>query len=365
MAVGGGRHRRGRPPRLRRFRPARLRGHLAPVRRARGPQCPFPAYRQRHLLRQLRPACLRHPRRGVHPVRRRPRHRRPAPRNPRRAQRTARDGPGRSTRTPLRADRPARHSAHRPLRHRARPAQSRRRLPGRRHRGDRAAPPLRRHRLQGARAHQTGRGVRVRGRRGRGRVRSPRHGRTPRGVGVPRQFPAVRDVQHPLLRRHRPAPQRRDRRGGGQAPSSCCSPGSSTRHWRSRTAGRAGRGDRTRRRTGHERASVSGSRMDLPRRLLRAGHEPQSDPRGGLPVRVPELDVRAAARRGLPPGRNRPRLRRHHPGSRPVVDPVVQALALTDVVVGATVTALLLALVIQTAKRHGTVDPDELSELRG
>ncbi|WP_409467687.1 sodium:proton antiporter [Streptomyces sp. HC307] len=53
------------------------------------------------------------------------------------------------------------------------------------------------------------------------------------------------------------------------------------------------------------------------------------------------------------------------PGSRPVVDPVVQALALTDVVVGATVTALLLALVMQTAKRHGTVDPDKLSELRG
>ncbi|MFD9635690.1 sodium:proton antiporter [Streptomyces violascens] len=53
------------------------------------------------------------------------------------------------------------------------------------------------------------------------------------------------------------------------------------------------------------------------------------------------------------------------PGSRPLVDPVVQALALTDVVVGATVTALLLALVIQVAKRHGTVDPDEFSELRG
>ncbi|WP_037761942.1 sodium:proton antiporter [Streptomyces sp. 142MFCol3.1] len=53
------------------------------------------------------------------------------------------------------------------------------------------------------------------------------------------------------------------------------------------------------------------------------------------------------------------------PGSRSVVDPVVQALALTDVVVGATVTALLLALVIQVSKRHGTVDPDELSELRG
>ena len=53
------------------------------------------------------------------------------------------------------------------------------------------------------------------------------------------------------------------------------------------------------------------------------------------------------------------------PHTRPLVDPVVQALALTDVVVGATVTALLLALVIQVAKRHGTADPDELSELRG
>ncbi|MFF8712784.1 sodium:proton antiporter [Streptomyces sp. NPDC015184] len=53
------------------------------------------------------------------------------------------------------------------------------------------------------------------------------------------------------------------------------------------------------------------------------------------------------------------------PGARPVVDPVVQALALTDVVVGATVTALLLALVVQISKRHRTLDPDELSELRG
>ncbi|WP_328741754.1 sodium:proton antiporter [Streptomyces caniferus] len=53
------------------------------------------------------------------------------------------------------------------------------------------------------------------------------------------------------------------------------------------------------------------------------------------------------------------------PGSRPFVDPVVQALTLTDIVIGATVTALLLSLVIQVAKRHRTVDPDELSELRG
>jgi multicomponent Na+:H+ antiporter subunit C len=52
------------------------------------------------------------------------------------------------------------------------------------------------------------------------------------------------------------------------------------------------------------------------------------------------------------------------PGT-PVVDPVVQALTLTDIVVSATVTALLLALVVQVAKRHGTVVPDELHALRG
>jgi multicomponent Na+:H+ antiporter subunit C len=47
-----------------------------------------------------------------------------------------------------------------------------------------------------------------------------------------------------------------------------------------------------------------------------------------------------------------------------VVDPVVQALTLTDVVVSATITAVLLALTIQIHKRHGTVDPDELRALR-
>lgn len=52
------------------------------------------------------------------------------------------------------------------------------------------------------------------------------------------------------------------------------------------------------------------------------------------------------------------------PGA-PVVDPVVQALTLTDVVVQATVTAVLLALTVQAHKRFGTVDPDELGALRG
>jgi multicomponent Na+:H+ antiporter subunit C len=51
--------------------------------------------------------------------------------------------------------------------------------------------------------------------------------------------------------------------------------------------------------------------------------------------------------------------------SKDVVDPVVQAMTLTDIVVSATVTALLLALAIQISKRQGTVDPDELSALKG
>lgn len=56
------------------------------------------------------------------------------------------------------------------------------------------------------------------------------------------------------------------------------------------------------------------------------------------------------------------------PATKPttaVVDPVVQAMALTDVVVSATVTALLLALAVQIHKRHGTLDPDRLRDLRG
>jgi multicomponent Na+:H+ antiporter subunit C len=51
-----------------------------------------------------------------------------------------------------------------------------------------------------------------------------------------------------------------------------------------------------------------------------------------------------------------------HPG--PAVDGVMQALALTDVVVGAAVTALLLALVVQVHKRAGTLDPDKLKATR-
>jgi multicomponent Na+:H+ antiporter subunit C len=47
-----------------------------------------------------------------------------------------------------------------------------------------------------------------------------------------------------------------------------------------------------------------------------------------------------------------------------LVDPVVQVLVLTDVVIEATVTALLLALVVQAHKRSGSVDPNDLRPLR-
>ncbi len=47
------------------------------------------------------------------------------------------------------------------------------------------------------------------------------------------------------------------------------------------------------------------------------------------------------------------------------VDPVVQALMLTDIVVEATVVALVLALALQAHKRTGTLNPDKIEELKG
>lgn len=52
------------------------------------------------------------------------------------------------------------------------------------------------------------------------------------------------------------------------------------------------------------------------------------------------------------------------PSNSRVADPIVQALTLTDVVVEATVVALLLALVLQANKRYGTIDPDEIVRMR-
>jgi multicomponent Na+:H+ antiporter subunit C len=52
------------------------------------------------------------------------------------------------------------------------------------------------------------------------------------------------------------------------------------------------------------------------------------------------------------------------PTTSRLVDPVVQVLVLTDIVIEATVAALLLALVVQAHKRFGSVNPDDLRPLR-
>ncbi len=48
-----------------------------------------------------------------------------------------------------------------------------------------------------------------------------------------------------------------------------------------------------------------------------------------------------------------------------VVDPLVQALMLTDIVVEATVMALLLSMVVKANELAGTVDPEDLKILTG
>jgi multicomponent Na+:H+ antiporter subunit C len=47
------------------------------------------------------------------------------------------------------------------------------------------------------------------------------------------------------------------------------------------------------------------------------------------------------------------------------VDPVVQSLSLTDIVVSVTVLALILALALDVHKEAGTVDPDAIAEMSG
>lgn len=50
---------------------------------------------------------------------------------------------------------------------------------------------------------------------------------------------------------------------------------------------------------------------------------------------------------------------------RPTVDPVVQALMLTDVVVEAVVVALLLAMAVKAYEKSGSASPEDLRTMRG
>src|SRR6266571_16972 len=86
--------------------------------------------------------------------------------------------------------------------------------------------------------------------------------------------------------------------------------------------------------------------MDPGRRAVRNRRQPAPGAPDHLPDRRPVLDLRAAPGGWLPTRRRRALLPRH-PGAHASRRPVVQALTLTDVVVEAAVTALLLAIAVQ------------------
>jgi multicomponent Na+:H+ antiporter subunit C len=53
------------------------------------------------------------------------------------------------------------------------------------------------------------------------------------------------------------------------------------------------------------------------------------------------------------------------PSSRKVVDPVVQSLTLTDIVVAVAVSAVLLAFALKAYEHHGSLDPQEMTGQSG
>jgi len=67
---------------------------------------------------------------------------------------------------------------------------------------------------------------------------------------------------------------------------------------------------------------------------------------------------------GYRPGAIAPIFADKPPGT-PAVDPVMQALMLTDIVVEATVVALLLAIIVQIKKHDEATDPDQVDQMKG
>jgi multicomponent Na+:H+ antiporter subunit C len=53
------------------------------------------------------------------------------------------------------------------------------------------------------------------------------------------------------------------------------------------------------------------------------------------------------------------------PGETTAVDPIVQALALTSIVIGVVTLAMALALVVQLARHYRTLDAGRMRELSG
>jgi multicomponent Na+:H+ antiporter subunit C len=50
---------------------------------------------------------------------------------------------------------------------------------------------------------------------------------------------------------------------------------------------------------------------------------------------------------------------------RRAVDPIVQSLTLTDIVVSVAVAALLLAFALKAYEHHGSLDPSQTSDMKG
>jgi multicomponent Na+:H+ antiporter subunit C len=53
------------------------------------------------------------------------------------------------------------------------------------------------------------------------------------------------------------------------------------------------------------------------------------------------------------------------PGQTPVVDPIMQALALTSIVIGVVTLAMALSFIIQLARHFRTLDARRIRDLRG
>jgi multicomponent Na+:H+ antiporter subunit C len=53
------------------------------------------------------------------------------------------------------------------------------------------------------------------------------------------------------------------------------------------------------------------------------------------------------------------------PGQTPVVDPIMQALALTSIVIGVVTLAMALSLIIHLARHYRTLDSRRIRDLRG
>ena len=214
----------------------------------------------------------------------------------------------------------------------ARADQPVRRLPGRGGAGHRVHPDLPVRGVPGVQADQPGRPHRRRGGGGRGRLRRHRAQRGGHGPAVPEELPAARPVPGAVS-------------SSGTIALISFFVGIEVAAAFILIVGELLEQTLLIRHGGISDAGlpVRGGGLDPGRRPVRRRHQPSPGAPDRLPDRGPVVDLRAAPR-----GRLRDRGVAPYffdvPDHTPAVDPVVQALALTDVVVEAAVTAMLLSV---------------------